>query len=307
MEILYQGYDITEYAHVRKCVAHDTADDRCDSLDIEFENAAGWYGWGPQEDDQIIVSHGGYDTGIMYVNTILPEDGKFRIIATSLPSTARIRGYTSFRDNTIEEIMRICAISSGMDFRIYGIDPDITIPYIERNYEGYGAFLCRLLRMEGATLKCVNGRFVAIGIEYAQAREAHQTITVKADMDGMEYRRSGRRYRALTIETPWASATAMDTAVKDNYCITLNQPPARDALQAGRWARGLLLQKNRQHESLKLSTDYNAGFTAMTRINIEDNTDRADAAGEWIIAGAHHDFFNKKSSVEMLRCISTIQ
>jgi len=307
LKILYQGYDITEYAHVRKCVAHDTADDRCDSLDIEFDNAAGWYGWGPQEDDQIIVSHGDYDTGIMYVNTIIPVNGKFRIIATSLPSTARIRGYTSFKNNTIEEIMRICAISSGMDYRIYGIDPDITIPYIERNDEGYGAFLCRLLRMESANLKCVNGRFVAIGIEWAQSRDAHQTITVKADMSGMEYRRIGRRYRTLTIKTPWASATATDTAITGNYCITLSHPPARDVLQAGRWARGLLLHKNRQHERLAITTDYNVGFTAMTRINIKDNTDCADAAGEWIIAQAHHDIFNKKSSVEMFRCISTIQ
>lgn len=307
MEILYQGYDITETAHVRKCVSHDTAGNRCDILDIEFENAAGWYSWGPQEDDQIIVSHNGYDTGIMYVNTILPENGKYRILATSLPSAARIKGYQSFTQKSIEEIMRVCAISSGMDYRIYGIDPNTVIPYIQRENEGYGAFLHRLLKMEGAALKCVNGRFVAIGIEYAQERDPHQTFAVKADMEGVDYQRTGRRYRTLAIETPYATATAEDTAVTDNYSITLNHPPAVTALQAGRWARGLLLQNNRQFEKLTISTDFNIGFTAMTRINIEDNADCMDAVGEWLIEEATHDFINLKSSATMHRCVKTIQ
>lgn len=306
MKILYQEHDITKYAHVRKCVAHDTADDRCDSLDIEFENAAGWYGWGPQEDDRIIVSQDGYDTGIMYVNTILPENGKYRIVATSLPSAARIRGYQSFIDMSIEEILRVCAISCGMDYRMYGVDPRIVIPYIQRENEGYAAFLSRLLRMEGAVLKCVNGRFVAIGIRYAQERDPHQTIGLRADMPGVDYRRSGRRYRLLTVDTPYAKASAYDTAVKDIYSTTLSLP-ATNALQAGRWARGMLLHMNRQYERLDISTEFNVGFTAMTRINTEDGVDVSDAVGEWLIQEVSHDFINRKSSAQMRRCISTIQ
>ena len=307
MEILYQGYDIKEYAHVTQCVAHDTAGDRCDSLDIEFENAAGWYNWGPKEDDQIIVSQDGYDTGIMFVNTILPLDGKYRIIATSLPCAARVKGYQSFINKSIEEIMRVCAISSGMDYRIYGIDPDITIPYIQRENEGYGAFLCRLMQMEGAALKCVNGRFVAIGIDYAQDRDPHQTIQIKADMPGLDYARSGKRYRMLTVETPYAQATAEDMAASDNHSLTINHLPARNALQAGRWARGMLLHENRKHERLTISMEYNIGFTAMTRIDTEDNIDTSDAVGEWLIQDVNHDFINRKSTAQMRRCIRTIQ
>ena len=53
MEIYYQGADITGMVQVRKCIARDTSGGRCDSLEIEFDNAAGWYNWGPEEDDQI--------------------------------------------------------------------------------------------------------------------------------------------------------------------------------------------------------------------------------------------------------------
>ena len=305
VEVTYQGYDITEWAQVRRCVSRDTAGDRCDSLDIEFENAAGWYGLEPKEDDQIIVSHNGYDTGVMYVNTVLPEDGRFRIFASSLPCSARAKGYQSFTGKTIEEIMRACAMNSGMGFQIFGIDGNTVIPYIQRENEGCAAFLYRLLRMEGAALKCVNGMYTAIGIEYAQAREAHQTIEVTADQAGMEYRRSGQTYRLLTLETPYASATAQDTSVPTNHGgITINDAPARDAVQAGRWARGILLDENRKRETLVMSSAFNAGYTSMTRI---DATGSSDTVGEWLIQEAEHDFIELKSTATMHRCITSIQ
>ena len=52
MTIYYQGKDITRYVQVRKCIARDTCGERCDSIEIEFENAAGWYRWQPEEDDK---------------------------------------------------------------------------------------------------------------------------------------------------------------------------------------------------------------------------------------------------------------
>ena len=305
MEITYQGYDITEWAQVLKCVCRDTAGNRCDSLDIEFENAAGWYNLEPKEDDQIIVSHNGYDTGVMYVNTILPEDGRFRILASSLPCAARAKGYQSFTGKTIEEIMRSCAMSSGMDFQIFGIDGSLVIPYIQRENESCAAFLYRLLRLEGAVLKCVNGFYTAIGIEYAQAREAHQTMEVTANQTSMEYRRSGQTYRILTVETPYARATAQDTNVPTNHAsITVSDVPARNDIQAGRWARGLLLDENRKCETLIVPSTFNVGYTAMTRIDVEGSS---DAVGEWLIQEAEHDFIELKSTATMHRCVASIQ
>ena len=305
MEILYQGHNITEWAQVYRCVCRDTAGERCDSLDIEFENAAGWYNLEPREDDQIIVSQDGYDTGIMYVNTILPEKGRFRIFATSLPCAARAKGYQSFDGKTIEEIMRACAVSSGMAYRIFGIDPNTVIPYIQRENESCAAFLHRLLKLEGAALKCLNGTYNAIGLSFAQALEAHQTIEVTADQQGMEYHRSGQTVRSLTIDTPYAGATAVDLNVpSDHSGIVVNDAPARNDIQAGRWARGLLMDMNRKCEGLVMSTAFNAGYTAMTRIDIEGSS---DAVGKWLVEEAQHDFIELKSTAKMHRCIASIQ
>lgn len=306
MEVYYQGTDITDMVRVNSCIVRDTAGGRCDSLEIEFGNAAGWYSWGPEEDNKIIVAHSGYDSGIMYVNKILPEDGKFRILATSLPCRARSKANASFINRTIEEIMRACAAVSGMDYQIIGIDPQIVIPYIERNDEGCAAFLDRLLTLESAALKCLDGKFMAIGYEYAQDRTSSQIVTLSANQEGTKYRRDGTSYKKLTIKTPYACATAKDEAVAESHMqlVISGTLPVMNDIQAGRWARGKLFSLNRQCESLVMGNTFNAGLTAMTRIDIDGDT---DATGEWIVDEVEHDMINLTTTATMRRCIWSIR
>ena len=305
MELYYQGKDITDFVQIRTCLVHDTCGDRCDSLEVEFENAPDWFGWAPEEDDKILVAHQGYDTGTMYVNTVIPEDDRYRIIATSLPCKARQKAYKSFESKTVEEIMKVCAMESGMDYQIYGIDGRAVIPYIQRENETAAKFLRRLLKLEGATLKCVNGKYTAIGIAYAQARAPHQTIQVTNEARNAQYRRNGTAAKSLTVKTPYAEARAEDTAAASSYIQTVTgEHPAMTGVQAGRWARALLLDYNRQCETVKLWNEYNAGLTAMTRINFTGDT---DANGEWLIEEAEHDFINLTSTAWLHRCVTTIK
>lgn len=305
MEIYYQGTEITSMVRLRKCIVRDTAGGRCDSVEIEFENAAGWYRWGPKEDDRIVVANNGYDSGVMYVNTIIPENGRFRIVAAALPCAARAKANKSFYQKSIEDIMRICAAAVGMGFRICGIDGTAVIPYIEQDNEGCAAFLDRLLSAEGAVLKCVDGKLTAIGIEYAQGLKAVQKISLSANQSGAQYRRCGTAYKGLTVRTPFASASAEDIAVDSSHVrMTVGDLPALDNVQAGRWARGRLLSLNRQCESVTAESDFNASLTAMVRVDIEGDT---DANGEWLVDSVEHDIYNGRTSAVLRRCIWTIQ
>ena len=306
MKIEYMGTDITDMVEVLSSIVRDTAGGkRCDSLDLEFGNAAGWYSWGPKEDDTIVVSHGGYDSGTMYVNKIIPSDGKYRIVAASLPCTARAKGNASFFGKTIEEIVRSCAMVSGMDYKIFGIDGDTLIPYIERDNEGCAAFLDRILSLESAVLKCVNGRYAVIGIEYAQNLNAAQTVELFSTQDGTKYRRDGTMYRSLALKTPYASGYAVDSAVDSSHSMMIrNDLPALTDIQAGRWARGKLLSVNRQCESVVIQNIFNPGITAMVRIDITGDT---DANGQWLVEEAEHDLINLSTIITLRRCIRTIQ
>lgn len=304
MKIIYENTDISKNVQVRHCIVRDTAGERCDSLELEMEDAGKWFRWEPKRDDRIRVTHQDYDAGEMYLHSILPADGRFLIRATALPCAARNRIYRSYTGKTLEEIMSSCGASSGMGSRIYGLDGKTKIPYVQQEDESCAAFLSRLLRMEGAELKCVDGRLTAIGILYAQERNAHQTIRLSADQAGIELQKTGEKARTLTVRTPFASCTASDEGVSVGIQILRNDLPARTRLPAGRWARGLLLAHNRRCETLCLQSEFNQGFTAMTRIDVTGGT---AMDGNWLIADAEHDLIEGTSKVRMHRCISTIR
>lgn len=303
MEIYYQGVDITGSVQIRSCVARDGSDGRCDSLDIEFEDAALWYSWGPEEDDRVLVSHGGYDSGIMYVNSVLPSDGRYRILATALPCRARARAWRSWRDKTLEEILRACALADGMEYALYGVDGGTRYAYIEQADEGGAAFLHRLLRLEGASLKCVNGRYAAIGIAWAQTQNPVATIRLDSRQNGADYRRTHAKYARAYVRAPLGSGSAEDTAAH-GLERTWSEVPARGDIQAARWARGLLLDYNRKCEALRLTTAYNPNYTALMRVDVAGDT---DANGSWLIDSVEHDFKRLESTALMYRCVDSVR
>ena len=305
MNLYYQGTDITRYVRMRSCVVRDSAGERCDSLKIEFDDAKTWNEWGVQEDDEIRVTHNGYDSGILYLNTVLPENGVYTLLATALPCRARKKEYRSYAGKRLEEILLSCGMASGMGYALFGLDGRISVPYIQQENESCAAFLTRLLQMEGAVLKCVNGKYTGIGILYAQDLTPSQSLELGPNSEKAEYRRGGSSLRSLTVRTPYGSATAKDINVPSTHARQVrNDVPARDSVQAGRWARGLLLGENRKSESLTLETAFNIGFTAMTRIDITGST---DATGEWLVQEAEHDLINLTSRAVLRRCIRSIE
>ena len=305
MKVIYQGKDITEDVDVSKCLFSDYSGGRRDILDIEFEYSNKWFGWKPEKDDTIQIEHDGFDTGKLYVNSILPEGGRYRILATAAKSAARNKVWASYDDTTLNALMGICAAECGMEHGLYGISGGLNYFYITRENQDGMAFLDRLLTMEGGRLKCQNGKLRGIGIEYAQGLTAGQTFEIDTTQMQARYtHREDLKYAGITVKTPYAEATAYDSSVKDGNHPVINHLPASDNAQAGRWARGMLLNHNRTAEELELGMEFNAGLTALVRVNIESDT---DANGEWIVDQVEHDFITLKSTAVLYRCITTIR
>ena len=234
----------------------------------------------------------------MYLNTVLPEDGKYRILATALPCRARKKEWRSFYGRTIEEIMRECGMATGMGYAVWGIDGNAVIPYVQRENESAGAFLDRLFTWESAVFKVVNGKYAAIGIEWARARTPYRTFGLAADQEGARYIRQGERTRCVNVRTPYASGSATDPAVSAAMETVTEDLPARNDIQAARWARGMLTHRNRRWEKLILETEFDAGFTAMARIDVTGGT---DADGVWLIDEVEHDLIDGTSRAVLLR------
>lgn len=304
MQLIYEGTDITNDADIVKCIHRDVCGNQCDLLEIELENAAAWYRWQPQRDDRMCVFLNGYDSGTMFLNSVLPENGRYKILATSIPSVARRRAYASYENIRLGDLLAACAAECGMGSAIYGALEDCTYAYIERSNESAPAFLSRILGMEGAALKTINGKMIGIGIEYAQGLTAAQTIALQENQTGVRYQcRKEKKLAGITLQTPYATGTAQDSAASWGFHQTYTEYPATDNAQAGRWARGLLLSQNRLAEEVTLEMEFTPSLTAMGRIDIESAT---DAAGEWLVEEAEHDLFGGKSKAKLLRCIRTV-
>jgi len=305
MILYYEGTDITGEADIKKCVYTDVSGGRRDLIDIEFEQSNKWFGWKPERDDTIRIVRGNFDTGILYVNTVLPEQGRYRIIATGAKSAARRAATASYENKTLGAIMRTCAGECGMDQGLYGIGAANIYPYIVRENEACTAFLDRLLIMEGGRLKCMNGKLRGIGIEYAQSQTATQCIKLDStDFQAIYQRRNDMKCSGITVMSPFAKASAYDSSADSDNHPVITTLPAMDGAQAGRWARGLLLYHNRQAEELNISMEFNAGLTALARIDIESNT---DADGEWVVDEVEHDLIGLTSKTRLMRSITTIR
>lgn len=304
VQIIYEGADITKCAEITRCVHTDASHGRADCLDIEMENAEQWFRWKPRPDDSMEAVLEGYSTGRMYLSTILPENGKYRILATATPRAARKKSNGAYENMRLADIAAICAAECSMESALYGIGTDIRHTFALRTDESAPKFIGRLMRMEGAVMKAVQGRLCGISIAYAQGLKAARTIQITDRQEQTQYiRRPEKRLRGVTILTPYTRASATDTGAENTQTETYTHYPALTRAEGFRWARGILLCHNREAEELTFQTAFDPAFTAMARIDIDSEN---DCKGEWIVDTAEHDLKNKTSRVRLYRCIDTI-
>ena len=305
MQIWYEGTDITGKVIPSACTHKDVSHGKADVLEIVFRRPAAWHRWQPETDDEIRVTSGKYDTGAMYVHTLVPEGEQFRLIATSLPSKAGRKAWDSYREIDLDSILHRLAAECGMKSRLYGAEGSVRYPYLQRRNEGCAGFLERLCTLEGIALKAYDGLFRGIGIEYAQGLPASRAWTLDAEQEGVRYiHQAGKKYSSVTVLSPWAEATARDADAEKGSPIVIAGLAAMDAVTAGRWARGILLSHNRQADRLRLTTQFDPGVTAMAKAEISGNT---EANGEWLIDEAEHDLYNGTTTVNLLRAVYTVK
>jgi len=303
VRLIYEGTDITNDVDVTKCVCDDVSGGS-DCVHLTLDNAENWLRWGPQMNDEIRVQLDNYDSGLMYMNTVVSENGRFQILATSMKCGLKRVADVSYAEKTLLQILSLNAAECEMGANIYGLDGATRFDYLIRERETAPVFMARLAQSEGAILKAVNGNFALIGIGYAQELDAIDAITPNDVDGGIRYTgRPDARWSSVRIISPLCSASATDSAASGVIQRLSNLSVTTDA-QAKRWAIGELLSHNRQAETIEYKIDFNPAYTAAARVVVsaEDNI-----GGSWIIEKVRHDLTENKSSVKLLRCVYTVQ
>lgn len=301
--LIYEGVDITDDVDIIECVCKDVSGGQADCLNLKVDHADKWFRWGPQKNDRIRVLRSGYDTKNLFLNTVVPEDGAYRIYATAAKSVPFPRLSKSFDNKNLAFIMAACAGECGMGAKQSGISGGISYEYLLRDNMSAPVFMEQLANREGAVLKALDGNYVAIGVQYAQSLTPMHEMELDSDQLDSEYiDRRDLSWASVQIRTMFGSGTARDSASGGLNRVITDIPVDNDAM-AYRWAKGLLLMHNRQSEILNIEMDFNPGYTAMVRINVKSGT---DAAGEWIIDETEQNLLDGRTKAKMLRCVTGI-
>lgn len=301
--LIYQGKDITKDVDIIECVSRDVSGGEADCLNLKVDHADQWFRWGTQKNDTIQVKRNGYDTKTLYLNTVIPEDGAYRILATGAKSVPFPARWQCFEKKTLAAIMSMCAGELGMGAKQFGVNGGITYEYLMRNNQSAPIFLQKLLRMEGAVLKTLDGNYTAIGVQYAQGLSPmHEMELDDSQMDSKYIDRRDLSWSSVKIETPFGSGTARDGKANGQSQTITNITVDNDS-QAYRWAKGLLLMHNRESETLHIEMDFNPGFTAMVRIDVKSKT---DAKGQWIVDEVEQNLLDGRTRAKLYRCVTSI-
>lgn len=304
MQLIYEGVDITDKVEMSGAVTTDNGGGTSDMIELSLYNAADWLRWGPATDDHIEIIDTGYRTGAMYIDTLLPDGDIYKLRAYSMPLRAREKRWSSYERVTLYELVSIVAAEMGMDVAFYGVNQDEQYPFLLRRNEAAPAFLQRILALEGATLKCCDGKLVAVDILWAQERAPVCELELAADMAGAKHNKTqGRGYSCCEVKSPFGSGTANDTASLGTGTLLITNEPTWNDVQAARWARGALLSENRGNEKLTWKLDFTPSMTGLVRVDISAP---GEIGGAWILDQVKHDHIERKSDCTFLRCLNSI-
>lgn len=303
MTLIYEGADITNEVDIIECVCRDVSGGEADCLTLKVDHADQWFRWGPKKNDRIRVTRSGYDSKTLYLNTVVPEDGAYRIFATASKSVPFAKKWAAYETKSLSMIMNICAGECGMGARLWGINGGIQYEYLLRDNMSAPVFMQQLANREGAVLKALDGNYTAIGVLYAQGIQAMHKLKLEDDQLDSEYiDRRDLSWSSVQIVTPFGTGTAFDKNARGQSQLLTNITVDNDAM-AYRWAKNILLMHNRMSETLQIEMDFNPGYTAMVRIDVESET---DAAGEWMIQEVEQNLVDGRTKTKMLRCVTGI-
>ncbi len=304
MQILLMNTDISGRYPVKALRTDDTDGCEQDACILEATgDLAARELLGIRTDDFLEASEEGYTTGRLYIDAITEMDGVTTVYSRGMSAKGIEKGWSSFENVTLMELMHLAASELKMGYQQFGIT-DQKYERLIRKGETWIEFLRRLLRLEGAVLKCTDGKLTAVSIPWAQAQNPVRTYEITSETNGCLYTENFRAYRECILSGIDLQGKATDTAVPGDRQWKPGDIQPQNAKQGKRWAQGELLAVNRMCSTLRLDLTFTPGIAAMSRVDI---TGMSITKGQWIVGRIEQDLIQKTSRMYLRPCITTIQ
>lgn len=247
IQVNFRGVDITKDVSINRCYHDMYCEGRSDTLHIRFNDPQNqWDGWQPKVGDEISVTYGSIGTGKMFVDSTIPENGLYTIVATSIPPSAKEGKNKAWQKIFLTQIGKEIAGNHGLSFQSYGVS-DVQYAYILQTNETDFSFFQRLCTLEGCAFLVYDGVLVMYSQPYMEGTAPSKTIAITSDGDYSFTDNSARLYGSCLIERGLYKGeyTASNGATR-RYVPDMDIPITMSSQdEANRYARNLLRSVNK--------------------------------------------------------------
>lgn len=293
--VYYNDKDITADISVHACTYEMHADGQADCLDIDFaDTKKQWSNWKPGDNkDTIRLTDGAADTGKMYIDSLKPENGNYRLTAYSTPKSAFSVKSRSFSDLSLLQLAGKIAEEHGLEARSYSA-PETRVAYVQQRGQNDLAFLNAQCRRAGAAFVIFDGAICLYSQKDMEGRDAVRTLepdatddfTVSDDLQGA--------YSRCELSNGTHVGTATDSSVTSGKVyresVTAAWTSVADANAA---ASAKLRELNRGTRTAELTTSTMRGLAAGSVVRLVCK----GWLGNAFIFRIRHDLAAKKSHI----------
>ena len=193
MRVLYNKSDITKAFKILKCTHDMYTEKKADTLCLKlYDPSYTWCKWQPQEGDIIQVQFNNADTGVMYINNIIPEGACITFLASSIRKASMLPRQKSWEHVYFKQIADEIGTRNNMPVKYYGVKDNL-YGWISQNNENDFEFLHNMCLQEGCSFVVYNRQFHIFNLDYMYSQNVLIRLTAAPN--------SGFRWKKTDGET----------------------------------------------------------------------------------------------------------
>lgn len=267
MQLVYEGKDIAQAVEINRADVTDNAGGVADSLELWFNDPLGWWSqWQPEKNHTVEVIRDGYSSGIMFIDELEQQRGRFVIRALSIPQEARTKNTRSWENIRFLILAGEIAAKYGFALETYGITNHLYERVDQQDMADF-EFLAFRCMLEGYLLKLYNKKVVIYDSRYIEG----QAPVREMDMSGFDGEYRFRRTSTgiygscrLTYGSIWSECKANAAGP----VLKISSIPVYSQDEADRFAKGMLRYHNCRENTGACTIPFDSGIAAGCNINI---------------------------------------
>lgn len=296
MVVLYNDVDIYPEISVNACIHDMYADKQADSVVLRFNDTRRqWDSWKPGQGDTLTVAEGAATTGLMYVKSVLPENGLYAMRAISIPLSSETPVNKAWEQIHLLQIAQDIASKHGLAFESYDVE-DRFYPYLLQNGVQDFDFLQIRCTLEGCAFVVFDGTLILYGEAALESQTPAGSIQVRTDHDFEYQDRSANDYAKASLESGRYQGE-FDAGIPSGPTLLPQRPiHVTSDSEAERYAKAILRDANKMnrsgHVDMAFSPEYAAGSVALLETAGEGSWD-----GPVFLHHVRHDYVKGRTRI----------